>query len=312
MRMTNGYRIGAPDAREKFCLGPRIHFYIARFDQISTVFAVQGCLHGRLSRVDVKMARCYQCAVMDLKLAIFAAIVTFAYFVGATTGFGSAIISLSLAVHLFPMDFVVPVIVPLNVLITLYLAIRHRASIDKKILFTRIIPLSLAGMPFGLLLYHTIDVDRWKWAFGLFVLFISIFELVRIFREKKRTDGPAPLSPLKTFIWLFSGGIVHGLWVSGGPLVAYWAGRNIPAKGEFRSTLMALWLALNVALLFSHLATGNITLESARWSGILLPFLFLGIGAGEWLHPRLPERGFRILVYAVLVFTGAAIVIRGI
>jgi hypothetical protein len=249
---------------------------------------------------------------MDADLIILCAIISFAYFVGTTTGFGSAIIALSFAVHLFPMDFLIPVIVPLNVIVTLYLAIRHRAAIDKKNLFTRILPLSLLGMPFGLFLYHATEADRLKWSFGLFVLFISIFELVRILREKKTDDGPPPLSPAKTFLWLFAGGIVQGLWVSGGPLVAYWASRSLPTKSEFRSTLMALWVALNVALLISHLAVGNIDGATTKLSGILLPFLIVGIVVGEWLHSRLPERGFRILVHGVLIFTGAAIVIRGV
>ena len=51
---------------------------------------------------------------MDPGLLLLMWIILFAYLIGAATGFGSAIIALTLAVNLFPIDYLIPVIIPLN------------------------------------------------------------------------------------------------------------------------------------------------------------------------------------------------------
>ncbi len=246
----------------------------------------------------------------DPHFAILAVIVLAAYQIGATTGFGSAIIALTFAVNFYPIDYLIPVVVPLNLAICSYLVLRHPSGIRKEMLLKNILPPVCLGLPVGLVIFHTVDTDRLKWTFGLFVLLLSAFELLRTARAT-RAQLLRPLSATTSAAWLWMGGVIQGLWVSGGPLVAYWAGRTLPEKGAFRSTLSCLFLILNAVLFASHLAAGRITAGTLRASLLLLPAVFLGIVAGEWLHARLPERGFRMVVFAVLVFAGAAIVIRG-
>jgi uncharacterized protein len=248
--------------------------------------------------------------ISDPNFPILMIIVFVAYLIGATTGFGSAIIAMTFAVNFFPIDLLVPVVVPLNLAICSYLVIRHHRGIDKGLLLKKILPPVCIGLPVGFLLFNSVGTGDLKWAFGLFVLILSLCELWRTARAKRDTLV-RPLSPVVSILWLLGGGIVQGLWVSGGPLVAYWASRTLPEKGAFRSTLSCVFLILNVLLFTSHLAAGRITLESLRTSLWLLPGVFLSILAGEWLHVKLEERGFRVVVYAVLVFAGAAIVVRG-
>ena len=246
---------------------------------------------------------------MDPKLFVLLAIIPFSYTVGATTGFGSAIIALTLALHLYPLDFIIPVIVPLNLVICLYLVIRHRTGVDRSLLKRKVLPFTLSGMPIGLVIFHVVQTEALKFWFGLFVVGLAVFELIRLTRANGEVAGK-PLSQAQSIFWLFGGGIVQGLWVSGGPLIAYWAGRSIPNKREFRSTLSALWLILNMILFFSHVATGGINLQTLKFSALLIPFQACGIALGEYIHGRLPERAFRMLVYVVLVFAGASVLLR--
>jgi uncharacterized membrane protein YfcA len=245
----------------------------------------------------------------DPNFLILVVIVFFSYMIGATTGFGSAVIALTFAVNFFPIHFLIPVVVPLNVAICGYLVIRHHSDIRRRMLVRKILPPVCVGMPVGIIIFD-VQIDGLKWAFGLFVLCVSLFELVNTARAD-RNAVTRPLSGPASLFWLLGGGVVQGLWVSGGPLIAYWAGRSLPDKGDFRSTLSCLFLILNVLLLFTHLFGGRINPESLRVSLVLLPVVFLGIAAGEWLHVRLPEKGFRVVVFSVLVFAGTAIVLRG-
>lgn len=247
---------------------------------------------------------------MNFDLLFLILIITLAYSVGSMTGFGSAIIAITFAVYLFPIDFLIPIIVILNLCVTGYLAYKYRTFIDYRILLKKIIPFTLLGMPIGLILFNTIQTDKLKWAFGLFVFILAIFEFVRTIRSKKINEL-RPISAAGTILWLFSGGIIQGLWVSAGPVIAYWAGRTINEKAVFRSTLCALWVFLNTILLISHLIAGNYTLEIVKFSLYLFPFMIVGLVVGEWLNPRLSERQFRTAVYSVLIFAGGSIVLRG-
>jgi len=246
----------------------------------------------------------------DPYFPLLAIIVFVAYQIGATTGFGSAVIAMTFAVNFYSIEKLIPLVVPLNVAMCSILVIRHHAGIRKRLLLRTILPPVCIGMPVGLLILTLADTAGLKWAFGLFVLLVSASELVRTARAH-RDALIRPLSPLASALWLLGGGIVQGLWVSGGPLVAYWAGRSLPEKGAFRSTLSCLFLVLNLLLLGIHAAAGRIDLTTPRESLPLLPAVLVGILSGEWLHARLPERGFRMVVFVVLVFAGASIVIRG-
>ena len=248
---------------------------------------------------------------MDWNFILLIIIVAASYMIGAATGFGSAVIALTLAANLFALDFLVPVLIPINLAATTYIAARHFSGIDWRIFLKRIVPLTLMGQPVGMAAFYLGDIESMKWAYGLFVLCLSLFEL----RNAYQMNAGRPVRPMKSrwsMLWLIAGGFVQGLWVSGGPLVGYWAARNIPDKGIFRSTLAALWFVLNAILLVTHVISGTINAETARVSVWLLLPLAVGTYFGERLHSGLPEKSFRILVYAVLVFAGASIIIRGL
>ncbi|GAG22240.1 unnamed protein product, partial [marine sediment metagenome] len=189
---------------------------------------------------------------LDYRFLLLALFLFLSNVVEAATGFGATIIALTLAAHVYSIDFLVPVIVPLNLVVSAYIVLRHSSGVDKRILFTRILPLAGLGMPVGLFLFNTIDADSLKLAFGVFVLCFSTFELARLIRLKGKVTTK-PLSAVKAAFWLVAGGIIHGLYASGGPMIVYYASRNLFNKRDFRSTLSGLWLILSIVLFASHL-----------------------------------------------------------
>ncbi|MDP8222070.1 MAG: sulfite exporter TauE/SafE family protein [Candidatus Lernaella stagnicola] len=245
---------------------------------------------------------------MGLEVLLLGVIVFCGYSVGSAMGFGASLISVTLAANFLPIDFIVPTLVPFNIAVSAYLVIRHRHEVKRDLFFRRILPWAGLGMPFGLAVFTLAETDHHKWAFGAFVFVLSSLELVRLLRRRE-----APLRPLPgglARVFLFGGGFIQGLWVSGGPLVAYWAAREIERKENFRATLAALWMVLNSGLLIGHLATGKLVAANLRVVGVLLPVLALAVAVGEWLHPRIPERSFRITVYVLLAAAGLSIILR--
>jgi hypothetical protein len=92
--------------------------------------------------------------------------------------------------------------------------------------------------------------------------------------------------------------------------VVYVAGIIIPQKANFRSTLAALWMVLNLVLTASYIVTGRLNLSSLSSSVMLLPVVILCIVLGEHLHNIVDEYKFRIIVFILLFFAGISLIIR--
>lgn len=90
--------------------------------------------------------------MLDPVLLALAPVVLAAYAVGTATGFGSAILTLALGVHLAPLTRLVPDVVILNVVYGAWLFARHRRHVDLRRLLGEVLPLMGLGLPVGLAL----------------------------------------------------------------------------------------------------------------------------------------------------------------
>jgi hypothetical protein len=244
---------------------------------------------------------------MDNTLHILALIELLSYTTHALSGFGSMIIAVTLGMHLYPIETLLPVLVPLDVLLNMYIVIRHHKQVERGLLIRRILPLMGIGLSIGILLFNYLHSGMLKIIYGCFVALLSVRELHLLYK-KIRVRGP--LSNVEEASWLVAGGIIHGIFVSGGPLVVYVAGRIIPQKANFRSTLAALWIVLNLVLTASYIVTGRLNLSSLSSSAMLLPVVILCIVLGERLHNLVDEYKFRIIVFILLFFAGTSLIIR--
>lgn len=239
-------------------------------------------------------------------LLLLALIVFFAYAIEAALGFGCTILAVTLAVHLYDLQVLLPVLVSLNLLLSAYIVLRHLDAVCWRLLLGRILPLMILGMPAGMLLLSRGDGPYLKLGFGIFVVLLSAVELWRS-RARARA-ATSPLTLWRAAAVLALGGLMHGLYASGGPMAVYFTSRESLDKRQFRSTLTLLWLLLNGILMGGYIYRGMVTMETARMSAILLVPLVAGIVAGEWFHGGVREQTFRRLVYSLLLFGGLVLV----
>jgi uncharacterized protein len=241
---------------------------------------------------------------MDIHLIGLAIIVLFSYTTQAMSGFGSTILALTLGIHLYPIEVLLPVLVPLDMLVNLYLVFRHHGHINRPFLFRSILPAMGIGVLIGILAFQFIQGVLLKKIFGLLVILLSLRELYRFLR--KRLDQKA-LSRLGSTVYVTLAGLIHGIYASGGPLLIYAVSRlNLP-KAVFRSTLAAVWLIFSIILSASYLIAGTFSGESLMFIAILLPVIVIGLLLGEWLHHHIDEYRFKIFVFSVLLFAGFSI-----
>ncbi|MFT6429062.1 MAG: putative membrane protein YfcA [Halopseudomonas sp.] len=228
-----------------------------------------------------------------------------AYTVEAITGFGSLVIALSLGALILPIPAMLPVVVPLNVLMTGYLVWRNRQHIFWPVLLKLVLPLMLLGTLTGYGLRPWLGDSLLKLLFGALVLWFASRELWRMARGIQIVPHSLMLSRALTF----GAGITHGLFASGGPLLVYALGGIQLDKSRMRATLLVVWFTLNSCLSLLFLVDGTL-LPSLPRLVFYLPLLVVGVLLGEYLHHRLNEQRFRQLVYSLLAITGALLMFK--
>jgi len=237
-------------------------------------------------------------------------IVLLAFSVEAVVGFGSTVLSVTLGAQVMPIETILPALVPVNLLLSIGIVLRDVRSVDVRLLLRRVLPMVAIGTLVGMALFRLQTGRGLRLGFAAFVIALATMELVLAVRsseEKRPKMGVVPAT-----ILLLLGGVAHGLYGSGGPLVVYVAGREIEGKARFRATLSALWIVLNVALLANYSIAGMIGRPSGRLSLIFvcaLPFAFVG---GEWVHKRVNDRLFRFAVWSLLLVGGIALLARSL
>ena len=230
--------------------------------------------------------------------------VLLAYTTEAMTGFGSIVIALSLGALVLPMDTLMPVLVPLNLLLSGYLSIRYRRLVHWRLLLRGILPLMAAGTLAGYLARPWLGQTLLQTLFGVLIAVFSVRELWRL------RHGPAPANPHGVGwgrVWMLLAGVTHGLYASGGPLLVYALSGVALDKSRFRATLIMVWFTLNGLLTLGYAAQGALQPVWPKLAA-LAPVVLAGIVLGELLHHRVDEHRFRQVLFVVLLLAGIALV----
>jgi uncharacterized membrane protein YfcA len=236
-------------------------------------------------------------------------IVAFAFMVETAVGFGGMVITLALGTLFLPIDVILPRVVPLNVGLSIVLALRHGRHGARRHLVRRILPFVLLGMPFGLLAFERLDRGVLTIVFGAFVLVLSLVELLR-----KETPGEtrAALGGPVRALCLLAAGFMQGAFSTGGPMLVYVTARELPQKVRFRSTLVLAWVVLGCVLLATYIATGRTNATTLGDSLTLSLSMIVGLALGEHIHARIDEHVFKRVVYGMLTLASVLILARSL
>ncbi len=237
--------------------------------------------------------------------ALLAAIVAVAFLVEAAAGFGSMVVALTIGALFFPMPSLLGWLVPVNLVLSGYLLLVGRKHLDWKFLVSSVVPLMTAGLLVGIALARTTNTEWMKPVFALFVVAVAAQQLLV-------SSALKPLSRPVASVALFAGGIIHGVFATGGPLAVFVSSRTLPDKSAFRATLAAVWVVLNVLLLPRLWLDGSLSAATLPLSALMLVPLAIGIFAGEWVHHRLDEARFRRVVAVLLLGAGGTLLVTSL
>jgi uncharacterized membrane protein YfcA len=232
-------------------------------------------------------------------------IVFFTHALEAVTGFGCSVLAMPFVTALLGIRKGIMIITVLAWILALYIAVSKRKMINLKQFFI-ICGLMTLGLPVGMHLFRSFEVSCLKRALAVFIIIASAWQLVQRLVLKKRKIPPFSRGPgiVPYLVVLVAGGVVHGMFSTGGPLVVIYAAKALPDKGQFRATLCLLWAALNTIIIAGYVIEGSVNAAVAGNTGALIPFVIAGIFAGEKIHDKINEFVFSIIIFSMLLITG--------
>lgn len=229
-------------------------------------------------------------------MILLALIAFVAFSCEALAGFGGTVLALALGAEVRPLQELLAILVPANLVLSAGIVVRHFAAVDRRLLLLRIAPLMLLGLPFGILLNHVAG----RALVPLFAAVVITLSILSFARPRERPSSA----------WLWLAGIIHGAWGTGGPLVVFVV-KGLDDKHAVRATLAALWLALNAVLVGSFVVDGRLTTRTIVASLALVPVAAGALVVGELIAARWSTVRFRAFGAALLGAAGLLLFLRG-
>lgn len=229
------------------------------------------------------------------------------HFQEGVTGFGCTVLALPFITLLLGLKVAVPVLVIQGWLLAMLLVLESR----KKIVwgeFARILVLVGIGFPFGIWGAKALPESVLKWVLAAFMVGVGTQGLVNQFKGAAPRGKMSPRTRLLASSFLPLGGVIHGAFGSGGPLLVIYAARALTDKTLFRVTLCMVWTVLNAVMIGQWVMSSSLTPHIWKMTAFCLPFTLVGLVLGNHAHYRINEIMFRKMVYSVLIVSGIVLV----
>ena len=207
--------------------------------------------------------------------------------------------------HLFSLMIFNPMeAIQINLVLSLIISIALITKIRKDVdidMLKKLIIGSLPGLPIGIILFISADINKLKTGIGIVLLLLTLLLVLNLRIKRTKTRD--------FIIGGLSGTLTTGIGMPGPPLLLYFAG-TATQKETLRATTLAFYLFIySVSLLIQVFFVGT---NKGIWTsiGIALPLVFAGLYLGQLLFRHISQKTFRIFTYSILLFTGVYLLIK--
>ena len=232
-----------------------------------------------------------------IKEILFILVIFLSNVIQTVTGFAGTVLAMPFSIILVGSDIAKPVLNLVAMVVSLYIVVRHFKDIDwKKFLIILISVGAGFGAGFGI---ELIPMDT-KILLYVYAGFIILIAILFFFIDFEKVNIPKWVM----IIFLFLGGIMHKLFVSGGPFVVIYAMHELKDKNKFRATLSLLWIILNSVNFGTQLAAGMFTNQVWILFGIGVAATILSMVIGALIAPKLSKKVFMKITCVLLLISG--------
>ena len=240
---------------------------------------------------------------MLLKTVLFIFILMFGVFVQALAGFGGTLLSMPLGIMLMGIDLTKPVMTIVAWITGVIVVVTEYKHINRRELI-KMVAVMLAGVLIGLWLTGRVQLQFLLIIYAVVVAGIGIKKL--FFKQEKE----AP--PVLQNISLGIAGLMQGLFVSGGSFLAVYSVAKLKDKQEFRATSNAVWAIINTVMITTYGISGALTADVLKMSAIAVIPTLAAVWLGGALTKKVKQSTFLKVVYVILIFSGAVLLITNL
>lgn len=237
-------------------------------------------------------------------------------FVQSATGFGFALVSAPAFLWVMSSTAALQVLVAIHVVQSAIIVPRLIRHAPRRLLLWLTLG-SVAGLPIGLWLFLSLDVQALKLWLGVAML---IFAVLLIAREKGLLDrlaGSQSMDWEQTPRWIvaisgaLAGFLTAVLVMPGPPVILLTAWLALP-KLESRALSLTFFTFCYVVVTALHAFSGTMTTQTWTMVVLLSPAVVIATLMGDRLAQGLSERFFRYAILAITIFSGLGALISAL
>lgn len=250
-----------------------------------------------------------------MKYPLFFLIIFLTNIIQGITGFAGTILAMPPSLMLVGYNTAKPILNVLGLLSGVYVLMTNGKQVDKKEL-KKVVLVMAAGMAagFGLKALFTGKEEILYKCLGIFVMGLAVSGLRSSFqtreKSKQKEAQAAGSGVVKGYALLVSSGIVHGMFVCGGPLLIGYLSKAVKDKVSFRATISTVWIILNSVILIDDIRAGLWTPGLVQAQLIAVPFMIAGMALGTRLYQRMSQELFMKITYILLFISGISLLVK--
>jgi len=234
----------------------------------------------------------FELSLAEIYFIVF--VVFIASIIRGFNGFGFSAISISGFSFILPAIEIVPIILILEVLISIFMVPYVRNKIDWNFVFKLLIGITI-GSPIGLYLLKYLSPDVTHLAVCLLIIFFSLI-LMRGYENQKINNNY-----VKMFTGIISG-ILNGLTTLGGMPVALFLLATSIQPAIIRGSLAALFFLTDIYAFILSFFAGIVDLTTIYRTVPLIIILPIGVYIGNKFFVKSKEETYRKVVFYFLIF----------
>lgn len=242
-----------------------------------------------------------------LNKILFLIVVFLSNVIQCITGFAGTVLAMPFSVMLVGFETARPVLNVLGLLASVYVLSVSFKSLNKKE-FLKISAVMVLGILGGIFIKDALSAysSALYKILGILVIFFALLNAYSFYSKKSGSKMPVPLQ----YAVLILSGLVHGVFVCGGPLLVTYASSKMKDKDEFRSTLSAVWIFLNGIIAVSDIFGGAFTVSVIKISCLSVIVLIFALILGNLVYKKMSRKAFLNLTYVLMVISGISLLVK--
>ena len=226
----------------------------------------------------------------------------FAFFIGfaieSMIGLGGTLIAYSFLLFFIDIKPLIISTIILPIFASFVILFSDIKSISWRVFFVSVV-ICFLGLPIGLFLFEYLPNQ---------VVLKVLATFLILFGFRNAFFGEILIKGFLGKIIVFISGVVHGLVGTGGPIAIIGMKSQLKTKAQIRATMAIFFITLNVFRII-QLSFYNDIKDFFVYSWVAIP-LFLGIMFGNYLHKKISEKQFKLMLSIFFMLAGVLLMFR--